>query len=241
MKTSLWRAPRRPTRRQAQPRVPRHPAASCGWRAAVARLLRPAALLMRTLLLLGAGTGLAWSQQANLQSYDVELIIFRTLATDATAEGLARETAAASAYLPRDEAGGPATATEVNSPATAVFAMLPASRYQLNAIAATLRRSRDYRPLAHFGWTQPGYPPASARALSIDSLVPAGSGLSGQVTLARGRYLHLAFDIALQGASAGQPATRDVLRQSRRMRSNERHYIDHPNFGIIAVITKAEP
>ncbi len=32
-------------------------------------------------------------------------------------------------------------------------------------------------------------------------------------------------------------ASRYVLRQTRRMRSNERHYIDSPKFGVIAIIT----
>jgi hypothetical protein len=65
--------------------------------------------------------------------------------------------------------------------------------------------------------------------------VPAGSGLLGQVALSRGRYLHLTLDLVLDStATEGQ---RYVLRQTRRMRSNERHYIDSPKFGVIAVVT----
>ena len=61
------------------------------------------------------------------------------------------------------------------------------------------------------------------------------SGLSGQIALSRGRYLHLTLDLGLStGDRSGQ---RYVLRQTRRMRSNERHYIDHPKFGVIALIT----
>jgi hypothetical protein len=54
------------------------------------------------------------------------------------------------------------------------------------------------------------------------------------VALARGRYLHLTLDLALQPAGSSE---RYILRQTRRMRSTERHYIDHPKFGVIAVIT----
>ena len=122
--------------------------------------------------------------------------------------------------------------------ATATFPALPAAKIKLTAIADTLRRSRNYQPLAHFGWTQPGYPRGDAKYLPINSLVPAGSGLLGQVALSRGRYLHLTLDLVYDApGAAGEPTQRFVLRQSRRMRSNERHYIDSPRFGVIAMVT----
>jgi hypothetical protein len=67
----------------------------------------------------------------------------------------------------------------------------------------------------------------------VSSLVPAASGLQGQIALSRGRYLHLTLDLVYDS----QGEQRYVLRQTRRMRSNERHYIDSPKFGVIAVIT----
>lgn len=226
------------------------------------RMMPMAAMLMQMLLVLGASSGLARAQQPELQSYDIELIIFRTLSSDATAENGPRGADTEPAFpLPDDEPSPLDTepfdtgsfdtdadtdadtdtdnATRMTAPSTGNFPALPASRYQLSAIADTLRRSRNYRPLAHFGWTQPGYPRHATRFLSIDSKVPAGSGLSGRIALTRGRYLHLTLDLALQetGASADHRAVRHVLQQSRRMRSNERHYIDHPNFGVIALIT----
>ena len=83
---------------------------------------------------------------------------------------------------------------------------------------------------------------APRKALAADvyvfvSFVPASSGLTGQIALSRGRYLHLTLDLAYT-APDGQ---RYVLRQSRRMRSTERHYIDHPKFGVIALITPSAP
>ncbi|AMN47290.1 hypothetical protein ACG33_09325 [Steroidobacter denitrificans] len=218
------------------------------------RMMQVAVLLVQGLLVLGAGSGPARAQQAELQSYDVELIIFRTLSSDATAEDGPREADTGPAFLLPDEEHspfdtGPAdsgssdtgssdTGARTLSPAAENFPALPASRYQLTAIADTLRRSRNYRPLAHFGWTQPGYPRHAARFLSIDSKVPAGSGLSGRIALTRGRYLHLTLDLVLETAtSPGHPVAHYRLQQSRRMRSNERHYIDHPNFGVIALIT----
>jgi hypothetical protein len=65
--------------------------------------------------------------------------------------------------------------------------------------------------------------------------VPAASGLQGQIALSRGRYLHLTLDLVYD--AQGETPQRYVLRQTRRMRSTERHYIDSPKFGVIAVIT----
>jgi hypothetical protein len=73
-------------------------------------------------------------------------------------------------------------------------------------------------------------------------MVPADSGLRGQVALSRGRYLHLTVDLVYDApAAAGEPTQKFVLRQSRRMRSNERHYLDSPRFGVIAIVTPTPP
>jgi hypothetical protein len=114
---------------------------------------------------------------------------------------------------------------------------MPSGKMKLGAIADQLKRSRGYQTVAHFGWTQPGFPRTEAHYMSVDSKVGAGSGLTGRVALSRGRYLHLTLDLALQPAGSSE---RYVLRQTRRMRSNERHYIDHPKFGVIALITQSD-
>ena len=196
------------------------------------------------IVLLSAATLTASAQQATpvLQSYDVELLIFRQLHPSASPEEWGMEAAAAGQRLaiPEDEPT-PFTSSEP-APATTTTATFPAlapSKFKLTATADTLRRSRNYQPLAHFGWTQPGYPRGDAKYLPINALVPAGSGLVGQVALSRGRYLHLTLDLVYDapGATAGEPTQRFVLRQSRRMRSNERHYMDSPRFGVIAIVT----
>lgn len=187
--------------------------------------------------------GSAGAQQATvMQSYDVELVIFRTLSSNATPEEWTKETAVAAQplVLSDDESPTPGAAVESAPAATAMetFPALEAGKFSLTPIADTLRRSRNYQPLAHFGWTQPGFPRTEAHYMSIDSQAAAGSGLSGRVTVSRGRYLHLTLDLVYE--PPGEPGQRYVLRQTRRMRSNERHYIDHPKFGVIAVITQSQ-
>lgn len=179
----------------------------------------------------------ASAQQSGLQSYDVELVIFRTLTSKATPEEWPLE--AGTPHQPivsADEESPDSEATIAPAPTapTMTFPALASSKFKLTAIADTLRRSRNYQPLAHFGWTQPGFPRGDARYMSIDGLVPSGTGLSGQIALSRGRYLHLTLELAYDAPEQG---ARMVMHQTRRMRSNERHYIDHPAFGVIAVIT----
>lgn len=180
----------------------------------------------------------ASAQQSGLQSYDVELIVFRTLSSKATPEQWNIEAGTADQHLTTPEEEPQDGEEAIAPPPTApmmTFPALPSSKFKLTAIADTLRRSRNYQPLAHFGWTQPGFPRGEARYMSIDGLAPAGTGLGGQIALSRGRYLHLTLELTYDSPEEG--GQRMVLKQTRRMRSNERHYIDHPKFGVIAVIT----
>ena len=191
---------------------------------------------------LGVATLSASAQQSTsvLQSYDVELVVFRTLNPNASPEQWSMEAAAAGQRLaiPDDEPSPFAATEPAPAAATASFPALSPAKYKLTAIADTLKRSRNYQPLAHFGWTQPGFPRGDAKYLTINSMVPAGSGIVGQVALSRGRYLHLTLDLVYDApVAAGEPTQRFVLRQSRRMRSNERHYLDSPRFGVIAIVT----
>lgn len=173
-------------------------------------------------------------QAAPVQSYDVELLIFRNLGGRESPENWGVEAAGAAQRLdiPDDEQSAPVAAPTVAAPTT-TFPALPAAKMKLTAIEDTMRRSRAYQPVAHIGWTQPGFARNSAKYLSLSSLVPGSSGLQGQVALSRGRYLHLTVDLVLNADGS----ERYVLRQTRRMRSNERHYIDSPKLGVIAVIT----
>jgi hypothetical protein len=193
------------------------------------------ALFLATVALLGPAS--AQQAASDRSSYDVELIVFRHLSSEATEEVWNLELSHGERFAIPDDDGTPfdPVGPSAAAPATQTFPPLAASKMKLGAIEDTLRRSRDYRPLAHFGWTQPGYARDAAPFISIDGLVPGGSGLSGKVALSRGRYLHLTLDLAFTPPDA--PNERYVLRQSRRMRSNERHYIDHPKFGVIAIIT----
>ncbi|MET0534181.1 MAG: CsiV family protein, partial [Steroidobacter sp.] len=184
-----------------------------------------------------AGAQQAAPTQGGLQSYDVELLIFRNLSGKETQESWGIEANGTSQGLSITDEDGTIEAPAATAP-TATFPALPAAKMKLTALEDTMRRSRAYQPLAHIGWTQPGFARNAAKYLSVNSLAPGAAGLQGQIALSRGRYLHLTLDLVYDSMNAaGDTPQKYVLRQTRRMRSNERHYIDSPKLGVIAVIT----
>jgi hypothetical protein len=60
-------------------------------------------------------------------------------------------------------------------------------------------------------------------------------GLAGSVYLERGQLLHLGFNLTYDNDS-GHTYT---LSELRRIKFNEKHYFDHPAFGVIALVSPA--
>jgi hypothetical protein len=192
-------------------------------RFAALSLLRLATLIAGLLTLPSYST----AQAPATVAYDVELVIFRNLGGGSSGEQWSMN-----ATVPGPDADGEApdpTAAE------APFPKVPPERLKLSAIYDTLKRNRAYQPLAHIGWTQPAADRGSTHYVSLNAL-GMDDGLVGRAALARGRYLHLTLDLTLQIPGDD---TRYVLKQTRRMRSTEMHYIDHPRFGVVALITPA--
>ena len=80
-----------------------------------------------------------------------------------------------------------------------------------------------------------------------------GATLEGTIDLSRNRYLHLDVDLLYRPPAAPQSAglfsifqadqpriTAFRLHQSRRVRSKQLHYFDHPRFGLLTVVTPVE-
>src|SRR4030095_14987971 len=113
-----------------------------------------------SIALLGVATLTASAQQATpvLQNYDVELLIFRTLNPNASPEEWSMEAAAAGQRLaiPEDEPEPFSTSAPAPTTTSSFPALAPA-KFKLTATYDTLRRSRNYQPLAHFGWAPPRY------------------------------------------------------------------------------------
>jgi len=169
----------------------------------------------------------------NLQQFDVELAIFRVVNPSGTPE----EWAAVEARMlgaPLAPGESPAEATTALPPTITNFPPLDVARQKLDGIAAALQRSKQYQLMAHVGWTQPGYPLDTAPKVDIANYLPPNSVVTGTVALARGRYLHFSSNLIYQSPEG----PRFVLREQRRMqRSGEKHYLDHPRFGAVVVVT----
>src|SRR5690606_19917102 len=116
--------------------------------------------------------------------------------------------------------------------------------FQLNDIAARLRNSSSYQPIAHFAWQQTASSWGSRAGFTIDKLAGSVPGLSGIVFLERGSYLHLGMTLNYQTSNppaglGASPGTVFNLSESRRVKFFERNYYDHPAFGVIALVTPA--
>ena len=184
-----------------------------------------AARMAAFVMLLLAVPTFSTAQAPTTPAYDVELVIFRNLGGGSTTEQ----------WSMNNPVSEPSVDAEAPDPTAgeAPFPQLPPERLKLTSIYDTLKRSRAYQPLAHLGWTQPATDRASTHYVSLNTL-GLDNGVSGRAALARGRYLHLTLDLTLQIPG---DETRYVLKQTRRMRSTEMHYIDHPRFGVVALIT----
>jgi len=182
------------------------------------------------------------AQESALQQFDVELVVFRLANPNPTPEdwsvdearpagALAIADKEETAVTPAPDAGAAAAVTEG---AESSIQPISVAQFKLNAIENALRRNRSYLALAHVAWSQPGFGMDNPRPLALESMLPPDAPVTGKVSLVRGRYLHLSLELAMVSPTDGK---RYVLREQRRMRSGEKHYFDHPYFGVIVLVT----
>lgn len=147
-------------------------------------------------------------------SYRVDLIVF----TD-------KYGAAEASARPPNLSG----ALDRNDPtlATAGIRMLPGDSFGLNSALAKLKSSGRYQPLLTMAWTQSN--PRSERGPSIRLTSADVPTLDGSVALLLGNYLHVDVDLAYNG---------QLLRERRRIKLDELHYLDSPKLGVLARVTK---
>lgn len=198
------------------------------------------------LLTLTAG-GTALGEEPGRQ-FDIEVVIFAHINTYDGGEAWPREES--HGFSPGAGEARPLDAGVAILPhpleQEADWQALPGSARKLTAVAEALRRSNNYRPLAHLHWRQALMEPAAAQPIDIASLSGATEDrtnprVEGSLRLSVARYLHLETDLRLVEDERYMPQDSQAavyrLRQSRRMRSGELHYIDHPRLGVLALVT----
>src|SRR5215510_10022756 len=179
--------------------------------------------------------------------YSVELIIFRPTAPLGVTEDWQSEARAVGSQGAAAPEGGESS-TEAPAPASGgtinVSALSPAL-FKLAGIESGLQRSRAYEVLGHVGWTQAAVPRGSGLAVDMSQLGLEGASIRGTAAVERGKYLYLRLNLAytpvdppasLVGTAAPTGPVTFTLDQVRRVRSFERHYFDHPAFGVIAMV-----
>ena len=163
--------------------------------------------------------------------YTIELVIFDQNAPGAGA--LPFDRTASEDALQIDQGRG---LSPYNGQPLTQLEALPASKLTLGNEAARLRR-QGYQVLWHGGWFQN----VSTGSNPSVRLVTADARVEGVVRVDRGRFLHLRPDLLLSHQSAVETAIPQYrFQQSRRMRSEKLHYLDHPHFGILAIINPVD-
>lgn len=190
---------------------------------------------------------LAWHPAAYAETFRVDLIVFRFL-------GPAGELGQP-VQMPTVGAVTADAATAIDPKDTARLAaagitVLPDAEFALGPEWASLRSSRDFRPLIRLAWTQKDPPSENGPRLLIRSgakltlSAPDGLGaaevseIDGSVALLLSRFLHLDTDLVYTQPE-GEPQSWH-LRERRRMRRDEVHHLDSPRLGILAEVSKVD-
>jgi hypothetical protein len=126
----------------------------------------------------------------------------------------------------------PVAAAPLRSSASTELVTTPVTSRKLASAASRLRAGSGYRILAHTAWSQSAAGWNSRRGVSLAQLGVNVPGLSGNVVLERGQFLHLGFDLKLE--DSGKSAQ---LAEIRRVKPDEAQYFDNPQLGVIALVT----
>jgi len=200
---------------------------------------RTAPLRTLTLALAGALAAAlpAVAQEPAGPVYNVEIIVFRAAAAEGSAENWSEE-AGARSIAGDESASGPLQVGHF-------VGLLPGAAWQLNELESRLRASGAYVPVAHAAWSQTASSWGTRAGFAINRLGVDVPGLSGNVYLEHGQFLHLGLSLtwAMENPPDGLGAatgTQFTLNETRRVRFYERNYYDHPAFGVIALVTPAQ-
>lgn len=145
---------------------------------------------------------------------------------------------------------------------------LPAESFALSDIARRLERRNGFRVLLHGRWLQNVPARETPQLLRVHGGTDpaAGPTLEGLLSVTLGRYLHFRADLYYQAPLAGrapvdqplpppgmtaagplrpqladlEPAGYVQIHQTRRLRSGELHYLDHPKLGVLVRIDPVE-
>lgn len=169
-----------------------------------------------------AAAAAAAAAAANARNtYRVEVIIFRSAQPPTGSENFAAEPEGRGFGDKRDVGSGP----------PAVLRPLEDSELQLGTIAQQMRKNGSLQVLAHKGWLQTATPWGRHVGLPLDQFGIVVPDLRGTLYLERGDLLHFGAYLQLGNAPVY------TLSELRKVRFNEKHYLDHPAFGVVVQVS----
>lgn len=193
---------------------------------------------------------LSFSASAQDKWYQVEVIVFERL----DEEGLLAESWRPDPGQPPIDQSIRLTRpgeTPLEGSGPHAYRLLDTSQLQLLNSFKRLSNAKNFRPVLHYAWRQPGLPRAASRwthtyvpsqglieaVTTFAFLPPPPPLLDGTLRVYLTRYLHVEVDLLYHRSGVETPFR---LRASRRMRSGELHYLDHPMFGVLVLVTPVE-
>ncbi len=179
-------------------------------------------LIVLTLSIIGSAQGQDTADADGELQYRVEVVLFTQPSVNpedeeqptARPQGLTRAMA-----WPLRDSGRPGLGYERLEPAA----------HRLSRAASRLDAQPGFEVHWHAAWVQPGLGRVQAQAVALPFELRA-DGINGWIRIYRERFLHAETQITVaddDGALLGR------MTASRRMRSEEQHYLDHPRMGVL--------
>jgi len=185
--------------------------------------------------------------------YNVEIIVFKRLGNEAFSQ---------ENWPTNIDLSYPSFYQYLKSADSGNFSLLPESSHKLGGFNYTLRKDNNYRVLVHKSWRQRMDRESKSPAIIISGgeTINGHKELEGSITIYIAKFLHVATDLWLtqtdkdsnlmwpnvpeRPSNSSTQSSFNVtsypvatLRERRRMRSKELHYIDHPLMGVLIQFT----
>jgi hypothetical protein len=193
---------------------------------------------LAALLLITLGAAISSSAFAQGPEYRVDVIVF--LDRHASTEG--------GQPLPGRRLAPGVSLDDAPGLANARITVLPQSDFALTQQWNRLNNAQRYQPLVKLSWLQVNPPEKNGPRLLIEdgAVVTYGEdgsnpikALSGSIALEMGRFLHVDADLRYVSSESGAPRIYP-MRERRRVRRGELHYLDSPRLGLLARVVRVD-
>jgi hypothetical protein len=132
--------------------------------------------------------------------------------------------------------------------AAARINLLPEDDFALTQQWNRLNNAQRYQPLVRLSWLQTNPPEKNGPRLHVEdgAVITYGEdgstpvlALSGSIGLEMGRFLHIDADLHYVSSESGAPRIYP-MRERRRVKRGELHYLDSPRLGLLARVVRVD-